>query len=72
MRKHYDFSKMKQIKNPYPKLLKKSVHIRLDEDVIAYFKNLSHENDVPYQTLINMYLRDCAKKKKHLQWEDAG
>ena len=67
MRKHYDFPKMKQIKNPYSKLLKKSVRIQLDEDVIAYFKNLSHENDVPYLTLINMYLTDCAKKKRRLQ-----
>jgi len=64
MRKHYDFSKAK--KNPYAKRLKKQVTIRLDEATIAYFKSLSEETGVPYQTLINLYLRDCAASGRRL------
>lgn len=69
MREHYDFSD--SIKNPYVKKLKKQVTIRLDEDTIAYFKSLSAEQDIPYQSLINLYLRDCAQthKKLNLKWE---
>ena len=58
MRAEYDFSKAR--KNPYAKLLKQSVTIRLDAPTIAYFKSLSAELDIPSQTLINLYLRDCA------------
>lgn len=65
MRNNYDFSKAK--KNPYIKLLKKPVTIRLDEDTIAYFKALAMESDIPYQTLINLYLRDCASSRKRLK-----
>jgi len=64
MRKHYDFSKAK--KNPYAKRLKKQVTIRLDEATIAYFKALSEDTGVPYQTLINLYLRDCAASGRRL------
>lgn len=64
MRKEYDFSKGK--KNPYIADLKKQVTIRLDTETIDYFKHLSDENDIPYQTLINLYLRDCAQKHKKL------
>jgi uncharacterized protein (DUF4415 family) len=64
MRKHYDFSKAK--KNPYAKRLKKQVTIRLDEATIAYFKSLSEDTGVPYQTLINLYLRDCAASRRRL------
>ena len=64
MRKHYDFSKAK--KNPYAKRLKKQVTIRLDEATIAYFKSLSEDTGVPYQTLINLYLRDCAASGRRL------
>ncbi|PJA03597.1 MAG: antitoxin [Gammaproteobacteria bacterium CG_4_10_14_0_2_um_filter_38_22] len=64
MKKEYDFSKAK--KNPYVKDLKKQVTIRLDSDTIEYFKNLSEKNDIPYQTLINLYLRECAKKHRKL------
>ena len=68
MRKHYDFSKAK--KNPYAKRLKKQVTIRLDETTIAYFKALSEDTGVPYQTLINLYLRDCAAsgRKLAMKW----
>ncbi len=60
MKREYDFSKGKR--NPYAKRLKKQVTIRLDEVTIDYFKKLSEETGVPYQTLINLYLRDCAAK----------
>ena len=64
MKKEYDFSKAKR--NPYAKRLKKQVTIRLDELTIQYFKELSEETGVPYQTLINLYLRDCAAKQRKL------
>ena len=71
MRKSYDFSKAK--KNPYAKLLKKQVTIRLDVETVAYFKALSDESGVAYQTLINLYLRDCAESKRRLsmKWKAA-
>ncbi len=70
MKKEYDFSKMKSRKNPYASKLKKSVTIRLSEDVIEYFKNMSEESGIPYQSLINLYLRDCANhhRKLDIQW----
>ncbi len=58
MKKEYDFSKAKR--NPYAKRLKQSVTMRLDTATVTYFKGLAGELDVPYQTLINLYLRDCA------------
>jgi uncharacterized protein (DUF4415 family) len=58
MRKEYDFSKAKR--SPYAKRLKQSVTMRLDKATVDYFKGLAEELDVPYQTLINHYLRDCA------------
>ncbi|MHC4874513.1 MAG: BrnA antitoxin family protein [Planctomycetota bacterium] len=64
MKKEYDFSK--SVKNPYAKKLKKAISIRLDEDTIDYFKKLSEETGIPYQNLINLYLRDCAAKHKKL------
>lgn len=68
MRKEYDFSK--SVKNPYAKHLKKQVTLRLGTDVISYFKELADETGVPYQNLINLYLRDCATshKKLKLNW----
>ncbi|HIJ72738.1 MAG TPA: antitoxin [Candidatus Hydrogenedentes bacterium] len=70
MRDHYDFSKMKGRRNPYVKYLKQSVTIRLDRDTVAYFKSLAADSGIPYQTLINLYLRDCAvnQRKLHMQW----
>ncbi len=62
MRKEYDFSK--SAKNPYARKLKKPVTIRLENDVIEYFKNLARETDIPYQKLINLYLKECADKNK--------
>jgi len=69
MRKEYDFSKSR--KNPYAPQLKKQITIRLDEDAIAYFKGISEEVGIPYQSLINLYLRDCAAshRRLHLSWK---
>ena len=71
MKKNYDFSKGKR--NPYAKRLKKQITIRLDEKTLAYFKRLADETEVPYQTLINLFLRDCARGKKRpaMRWEAA-
>jgi len=72
MRKHYDFSRAKR--NPYARQLKKQVTIRLDQETIRYFKSLSQELGVPYQTLINLYLRDCAASRRRLalSWRSAA
>ena len=69
MKAEYDFSKAKR--NPYAKMLKKQITIRLEEPTIEYFKVLAVEMDVPYQTLINLYLRDCAQseRKLNLKWK---
>lgn len=74
MRKEYDFGKMKGKKNPYAKKLKKQITIRLDENIIEYFKELAAENDISYQTLINLYLKDCVAtgKKPLTKWIKAG
>ena len=70
MREHYDFDKMKGVKNPYSKHLNQPITIRLDKATITYFKELAEELGMPYQNLINLYLRDCAqhRKKLHLKW----
>jgi uncharacterized protein (DUF4415 family) len=70
MKKEYDFSKMKGRKNPYAKRLKKQVTIRMGVDIIDYFKALADETGIPYQKLINLYLRDCVvhEKKPELKW----
>ena len=69
MRNEYDFSKAR--KNSYSTQLKKSITIRLDEDSVRYFKSISEEIRIPYQTLINLYLRDCAisNRKLDLRWK---
>jgi len=71
MRAHYDFTKMKGKKNPYTKYLKQPVTMRLDKDSVEYFKSLAEESGIPYQTLINLYLRDCAssERKLNLKWK---
>ncbi len=65
MRESYDFSK--SVKNPYAKQLKKQVTIRLDEETIAYFKEMADTKGIPYQSLINLYLRDCASEHRQLE-----
>jgi len=69
MRDQYDFSD--SVKNPYAKKLKKQVTIRLDTDTVEYFKGLAEDKGIPYQSLINLYLRDCAQSHRDLkmQWQ---
>jgi len=71
MKTEYDLSAMKSRKNPYATKLKKSVTMRLGEDVIGYFKQMADEAGMPYQSLINLYLRDCAThhRKIDVSWQ---
>lgn len=73
MKKEYDFSKMKSRKNPYASRLKRQVTIRMGDDVITYFKEMAEETGIPYQSLINLYLRDCVahNRKPDLSWRPA-
>ncbi len=70
MKAEYDLSKMKSRRNPYASKLKKSVTMRLSEDVVQYFKSMATEEGVPYQSLINLYLRDCLAqhRKVEIKW----
>ncbi|MES0491180.1 MAG: CopG family antitoxin [Leptospirales bacterium] len=65
MKQEYNFSESK--KNPYSKKLKKAISIRLEENTIEYFKSMAGETGIPYQNLINLYLRDCAESHKKLK-----
>ena len=69
MRDSYDFSN--SIPNPYVQKLRKQITIRLDEDTIDYFKAMAETKGIPYQSLINLYLRDCAQSNRELelQWK---
>lgn len=69
MKKNYDFSN--SIKNPYAKRLKKQVTIRIEKDTLDYFKSIAVEIDIPYQKLINLFLRNCAenREKPKLSWK---
>lgn len=71
MREEYDFSK--SIKNPYTNKLKKQITIRLERETIDYFKQLAKETDIPYQKLINLFLRDCAQNKLRpsIKWSNS-
>ena len=69
MKAEYNFSKMKSRKNPYAAKLKKPVSMRLSEDVVDYFKGMANEAGVPYQSLINLYLRDCVMNHRKVQIE---
>lgn len=68
MRKEYDFDNMKGRKNPYAKHLKQQVTIRIGVDIIDYFKKLAEETGIPYQNLINLYLRDCVQSNRKLSF----
>lgn len=70
MKKRYDFSNSKP--NPYVKRTKRQVTIRIDAATIDYFKSLASQAGIPYQNLINMYLRDCAQARKRLKMEWAA
>lgn len=65
MRAEYDFSNAR--KNPYAKQLKKQITINIDSDAIDYFKKQSVSAGIPYQTLINLYLKDCAQNGRQLK-----
>ena len=71
MKAEYDLSKMKSRKNPYAAKLKKSVTMRLSEDVIGYFRQMANDAGLPYQSLINLYLRDCIAqhRKIDISWQ---
>ncbi|HBE04386.1 MAG: antitoxin [Spirochaetes bacterium GWF1_41_5] len=68
MKKEYDFSKMKASRNPYAKLLKKQITIKINPNAVEYFKGLSTELGITYQNLINLYLIDCASKNRKLKF----
>ncbi len=70
MKKEYDLARMKRRKNPHAKRLKRQITIRMGVDVIDYFKKLAAETGIPYQNLIDMYLRDCAERGRRpsLKW----
>jgi uncharacterized protein (DUF4415 family) len=72
MKREYDFSKGRR--NPYARKLKQQVTMRLDRDTVDYFKGLAEESGMPYQTLINLYLRECATSQRRLglTWKKAG
>ena len=71
MKDEYDLSTMKSRKNPYTSKLMKSVTLRLSEDVIDYFKDMAEEKGIPYQSLINLYLRDCVAQHREvdMSWQ---
>ena len=66
MKKEYDFSKMKGVRNPYAKVLKKQITIRLNANTIDYFKKMAEEMGIPYQVLIDSYLTECAMARRTL------
>ena len=68
MKKEYDLATMKKRKNPYAKQLKKQVTIRLGVDILEYFKDMSEETGIPYQNLINLYLRECVTSQRKLSF----
>jgi len=70
MKAQYDLTKMKSRRNPYAKRLKKQLTIRMGLDIIEHFKRMAEETGIPYQNLINLYLRDCVRsqRKLHLKW----
>jgi len=70
MKEEYDLTKMKSRRNPYAKRLKKQLTIRMGLDIIEHFKRMAEETGIPYQNLINLYLRDCvqSQRKLHLKW----
>ncbi|MBR2685751.1 MAG: BrnA antitoxin family protein [Erysipelotrichaceae bacterium] len=71
MRENYDVKNLNPRKNPYAKELKKQITIKIDPSTIDYFKSQAAESGIPYQTLINMYLKDCVKNNRKLSmtWE---
>ncbi|OWV18094.1 BrnA antitoxin of type II toxin-antitoxin system [Fibrobacter sp. UWB16] len=71
MKKEYDFAKMQAVRNPYATALKKQITIRLNSGTVEYFKAMAKEVSIPYQTLIDSYLTDCAlsKRRLNIRWK---
>ena len=71
MKAEYDFTTMRSRKNPYAAKLKRQVTIRMSDDIIGYFKAMAEDTGIPYQSLINLYLRDCVahNRKPDLSWQ---
>ena len=69
MKKEYDLGKLKSRKNPFSKQLKKQVTLRMGVDVLDYFKEMSEETGIPYQNLINLYLRECVNSKRKISFQ---
>jgi uncharacterized protein (DUF4415 family) len=71
MKTEYDFSTMASRKNPYAAKLKRQVTIRMSDDIIRYFKEMAEDTGIPYQSLINLYLRDCVanNRKPNMSWQ---
>lgn len=71
MRDKYDIKELNPRKNPYSKILKKQITININVEAVDYFKNMAEQSGIPYQTLINLYLSDCAENKRELKmaWE---
>jgi len=71
MKSEYDFSTMKSRKNPYAAKLKRQVTIRMSDNIIGYFKEMAEDTGIPYQSLINLYLRDCVahNRRPDLSWQ---
>ena len=67
MRAEYDIENLNPRKNPYAKNIKRQLTIHINNDTIEFFKEQSEETGIPYQTLINLYLTDCAKQRRQLQ-----
>ena len=67
MKEEYDFSS--SIKNPYTQKLKKLTTIQLEDEVVDYFKSLEQETDIPYENLIKLYLKDCVRAKRKIEFE---
>jgi len=74
MKKEYELSQTNSGGNPFAAKLKRQVTMRMGEDVIGYFKSMSKESGIPYQTLINLYLRDCVVNERELDlsWYSQG
>jgi uncharacterized protein (DUF4415 family) len=66
MKEEYDLSKLKSRRNPYASRLKKQVTIRMGTDIVTYFKSMADDTGIPYQNLINLYLRDCMEQRRSL------
>lgn len=68
MREEYDIKKLNPKKNPYAKKIKQQVTMNMNTSTVDYFKSMSSEIGIPYQTLINLYLDECVKNKKTLKF----